>query len=165
MILLYLVSLELILELDVIFTYVYSRCVSLSLLWCFTDFHCKNELQSTALLKTKASWILKTILSSEQQPWWLRFHRCEGWPPSEGLGRRQGDEITARDLTFHSRHVFCAISRMCKSNLNPCWELLHTENPSAAEEISKLQHENGKWTITSWLLRNTKSKIQCGLNF
>lgn len=86
-------------------------------------------------------------------------------PPSAGLGRRQRDEITGRDVTLHSCHVSRAISGMCKSNLNPRWELLYTENPSTADEISKQRHKNGKWAIISWFLRTMKSKIQCDLNF
>lgn len=139
MILLYLVYLEWILKLNVILTYVHSylstfewRCASLCLRFdialCFTVNCGKNELQSTALLQTKASWIVKTIFPLNNNPNCYSFTAASVDLPSEGWGRRQRDGITGRGVTLHSRLASRAISHMCKSNLNPRRELLYTEN-------------------------------------
>lgn len=91
---------------------------------------------------------LKTIWSSEKQPWLLRFHRRERWPPPPppAKGEADSNEMNLQGETSHYIHTSFphTISCTCKSNLNPRSELLYTENLSTAAEISKLQYKNGK---------------------
>lgn len=99
----------------------------------------------------------KQVCPLNNNPDCCGFTAASVGPPAKG--EADGIEMKLQTETLHSRLVSRAISRMCKSNLNPHWELLYTENPSTAAEISKLQHEDGKWAIISWLLSNMKSKI------